>query len=307
MWNVLALAARHGRWCLIAGLIAGITLPNLAEALRPYLPPMIALLLFLAAFRIGPSAVLSGLRSDVSTFRIVLIYQVAIPICVLGLTVLTGTMGTTAALAAILMFTAPSITGSANFALLMKLKPDSALRLTMIGTVLFPLTVLPILLMLPELDIRSVLTASARLISVVLLAGGAAFFLRRGKLKTLTDAQQSNIDGASSLLLAVIVIGLMSAVGPLIKTTPLVFLGWVLFTAFLNFGAQIVAWGTIAKRARPEDRAAYSIVAGNRNIALFLVALPPEITDTLLAFIGCYQIPMYLTPILFGRLYRSNR
>ena len=46
-----------------------------------------------------------------------------------------------------------------------------------------------------------------------------------------------------------------------------------------------------------------SIVAGNRNIALFLVALPAEITNPLLIFIGCYQVPMYLTPILMRRLY----
>ena len=29
------------------------------------------------------------------------------------------------------------------------------------------------------------------------------------------------------------------------------------------------------------------------------------VTDPLLLFIGCYQIPMYLTPILLGRFYRG--
>ncbi|MEM8801279.1 MAG: hypothetical protein AAGF55_01970 [Pseudomonadota bacterium] len=304
--NVLEFAARYGRWCLIAGLFAGITLPDLAETLRPYLPPMIALLLFLAAFRIGPDAVLSGLQSDVSTLRTVLVYQIGLPLVALGVASLTGTIGTTAAIAAILMFAAPSITGSANFALLMRLRPDSALRLTMIGTALFPLTVLPILLLLPELNPSSVLTASARLIGVVFLAGGVAFFLRRGSLKTLNETQQAKIDGASALLLAIIVVGLMSAVGPLIKTSPLAFIGWALLCTALNFGTQFLAWKTLARSAPPQDRAAHSIVAGNRNVALFLVALPPEITNTLLAFIGCYQIPMYLTPILFTRLYRSN-
>ena len=44
---------------------------------------------------------------------------------------------------------------------------------------------------------------------------------------------------------------------------------------------------------------------GNRWIvvALFLVALPQATTDPLLIFIGCYQIPMYLTPVLLGRFY----
>jgi arsenite transporter len=36
------------------------------------------------------------------------------------------------------------------------------------------------------------------------------------------------------------------------------------------------------------------------------VALPAGITDPLLLFIGCYQIPMYLTPILMKPLYTSR-
>lgn len=303
---MLSFAARHGRWCLIGGLIAGMALPGLAETLRPALPTLIVVLLFLAAFRIGPNAVLSGLHSDIRTFRTILIYQIAMPLVALAIAHLTGTIGTTAALAAILMFTAPSITGSANFALLMNLKPDSALRLTMIGTAVFPLTVLPTLMLLPELDMGAVLMASARLIAVVLLAGGAAFLLRRGALTTLTRAQETQLDGIAALLLGVIVVGLMSAVGPLIRTAPLEFFGWVALAAALSFSAQLFAWSTLNRNAPPEDRPAQSIVAGNRNIALFLVALPPEISGTLLAFIGCYQIPMYLTPVLFGRLYKGS-
>ena len=33
-------------------------------------------------------------------------------------------------------------------------------------------------------------------------------------------------------------------------------------------------------------------------------ALPVSVTEPMLLFIGCYQIPMYLTPILLARLYR---
>ena len=46
-----------------------------------------------------------------------------------------------------------------------------------------------------------------------------------------------------------------------------------------------------------------AIGAGNRNIALFLVALPPEVLAPLMIFIGCWQLPMYLTPVLLPRLY----
>ena len=46
-----------------------------------------------------------------------------------------------------------------------------------------------------------------------------------------------------------------------------------------------------------------AIGAGNRNIALFLVALPAEVMAPLMIFVGCWQLPMYLTPMLLRRLY----
>ncbi len=300
---MLRLAARHGRWCLIAGLLAGLTMPGLAEALRPYLPLMIAALLFLAAFRVGPDAIWRGLGGDFGVIRLILIYQIGLPLLVFALAHLLGAAGTTAALAATLMFAAPSVTGSPNFALIMNVRPEAALRLLMVGTALFPLTVLPVLFLLPELDTGAVLGAAGRLVAVILLAGGAALLLRRGRWEALTPAQEQSLDGASAILLGIVVIGLMSAVGPMLTSAPIAFLLWLAFAAGLNFSAQLIAFGTVARTTAPEDRPAISIVAGNRNIALFLVALPPDITFDLLGFIGCYQIPMYLTPILFRRLY----
>ena len=49
-----------------------------------------------------------------------------------------------------------------------------------------------------------------------------------------------------------------------------------------------------------------AVVAGNRNIALFLLALPSGVTDQILLFVGCWQFPMYLTPLLLRRIYRPK-
>ena len=50
----------------------------------------------------------------------------------------------------------------------------------------------------------------------------------------------------------------------------------------------------------------FAVSAGNRNIALFLAAPAGSghRSDDLL-FIGCYQVPMYLTPLLLRRFYRG--
>ena len=300
---MLKYAARHSKWCLLIGLLAGLTWADLAEALRPHLPLMIAGLLFLAAFRIGPDSVRRGSRDSRDTLMLVLLYQLILPLAVLGVLLVFGIVGTTAALAAVLVFSAPSVTGAANFALIMRVPPEAALRLLMVGTALFPITVIPILLLVPALDVWAVLLAAMRLVAVVLLAGSIAFFIRKRFWRVLTTSQEETLDGASAILLGIVVIGLMSAVAPLVRDDPATFFSWLAFAIALNFTAQLLAWRGLKGRAADADHASMSIVAGNRNVALFLVALPASVTDDLLSFIGCYQIPMYLTPVVFRRLY----
>jgi hypothetical protein len=107
----------------------------------------------------------------------------------------------------------------------------------------------------------------------------------------------------SAILMAVLVVGLMAAVGPALSRDPAT-LAFNLAVAFIaNFGLQIGTF-LILRRRDSEDAVPLAIVAGNRNIALFLTALPAAITDPILLFIGCYQVPMFLTPIILDRLYR---
>lgn len=301
--HFLGFAARHGKWCLILGLLAGMLLPGLAMALKDYLPVFIAGLLFLAALRIGPDAVRGGLQAARRTFWLVGIYQLAAPLAVFAVCWIFGVAHTPAALAFVLMLSAPSVTGGPNFAILMGLRPDSALRMLIVGTALLPLTAMLVLWLLPGMDIRAVLYSAARLVGVVLIATGLAFALRSTVMKSLSDKQRQGLDGASAILLGVVVVGLMSAVGPALTQDPARFAAWLGFAIAVNFGSQLLAWSALRTRVPEADRPAISIVAGNRNIALFLVALPSSMTDALLIFIGCYQIPMYLTPIVLRRVF----
>ena len=104
----------------------------------------------------------------------------------------------------------------------------------------------------------------------------------------------------------------MSAAGAVLDTDSRSF-GWTLAAACIaNFSLQLAAW-FVLKYVRGvsglQDGTAvpYAIIAGNRNVALFLAALPAAQTEPLMLFIGCYQIPMYLTPLLFRRLYKPLR
>ncbi|MEM7720315.1 MAG: hypothetical protein AAF222_14045, partial [Pseudomonadota bacterium] len=285
---------------LVAGLIAGLSLPSLALALKDWLPLLIGALLFVSAYRIGPCATVgSWAVLQASTLR-VLFLQVAVPLTAILVLTLAGVVETAPALAVIFVLSAPAVSGAPSFAILMGRDPTRAMQIVLIGTALFPLTVIPVLWALPAIPTPADVALSAgRLLGVIALAVGAAFLLRGSR--ELGDDQRRALDGMAALLLAVVVVGLMSAMGPALQQTPSLFALWLAFAIALNFGLQFLAHVSMSIK-----NAGIAIATGNRNVALFLVALPPEVVDDVLLFIGCYQVPMFLTPVVMSRVLRSG-
>ncbi|MFV0514965.1 MAG: hypothetical protein ACK5MY_15255 [Jhaorihella sp.] len=302
--DALGSVARHARLCLVLGLLAGLTLPGLAAVLRPWLPQLVALLLFLTAFRIGLREAVQSLGALGRTAAAVLVLQLVLPLAAVALLRVLGLPLGPLAVAVVLLLSAPSVTGAPNFTLMTGHDPAPALRLLVLGTALLPLTVVPVFLALPALgELGSVLGAAGRLLGVILGATLAAFALRHVAAPRLRPKVVAALDGATAIALAVVVVALMSAIVPAFRDDPLRLVGWLVAAFAVNFGFQIATFGLLRAAGRPRDAVPLGIIAGNRNIALFLVALPGATTDPLLIFIGCYQIPMYLTPVLLGRFY----
>lgn len=304
MLHILRLASRHARVCLIVGLLAELGLPSLAAALAGWLPQMVAALLTITALRIGHRAALGAVRDLLWGLASVLALQTALPLALLGGFVLAGLGQTPAALAVTLAAAAPALTGSVNLALLLRLNAGRMMQLMVLGTAAFPLTVLPVLALLPQLGPASdVAQAALRLLAVILGATGLGFALRHVFLPHPSARQIEALDGASVLAFSVIVVGLMAALNPALRSDPWAVAGWTVLAFALSYLLQ--AGTLLLTRRGPLHPVAgpLAIGAGNRNIALFLVALPPEVLAPLMIFIGCWQLPMYLTPVLLPRLY----
>lgn len=297
--RALAGIAGYGRACLVLGLIAGLALPNVAVALKPYLPALVALLLFLTAFRVSAPRALSGVSGGAGVLAQVLVLQLALPMSFLAILLLTGIEISPFLLAVALMLSAPSVTGAPNFAIMNNKDPVPAMRILVMGTALFPLLVLPVFWLLPQLGGTEGMRASVILVVVILASVGAGFGMRHIAGDRIGSNEEKAIDGVNAIALAVIVVGLMSALGPLLRTDPVQLLGWMVAVFCVNIGLQVFAFYTY----RGSARIAMSMIAGNRNVALFLIALPEHVIEPLLIFIGCYQIPMYLTPLVMKRLH----
>lgn len=304
--RALTAAARNARLVLVAGLAVGIAVPGLASAMAPFIGPLVAFLLFLAALRIGPRQAFGAVADLPRAVAVVLVLQSVLPLAGVAVMAFMGVLDRPLAFGLCLMLAAAPISGSPHLAVMTGHAPAPALRQLIVGTALLPLTVLPVFFFLPALDdFASVLRAAGELLLLIAVAAFAAFLLRGTVLKHPSADTIQAVDGVSAISMAIVVVGLMSAVGPALVIAPMRVFATLAVAFAANLALQVGAT-LIAGRMRSRGEAvAVGISAGNRNIALFLAVLPAETTRDLLLFVGCFQIPMYLTPMVLGSFYRT--
>jgi len=144
------------------------------------------------------------------------------------------------------------------------------------------------------------------LILLGLIMGSVALAILVLRFSKNRDIEFSSnaLDGASAIVLAAMVVGLMSAVHE--PDTSMSAIGEMLVLAIvINVGLQIL--GVVLAKLLKSGRSStitQGVVFGNRNIALYLTALPTAQIEPLLLFIACYQVPMYLTPLIGDVFYR---
>ncbi len=296
--------ARYGRLVLIAGLLVGILFPQLAIATKSYLAEIMIGLLFFAALRIGPKEALGNLSGIKKTIAVIVLYQLIVPCIAIVVFNMFGWTGMVP-MAIVLMLAASPISGSPNLTIMVGGNPAPSLRLLVLATAALPITVVPVFAFSQLFGSSdAVFFAALKLLAIIVLSSSAAFLVRATLLKNPGPEALSAMDGVSAFLMAVLVVGLMSAFGPALFQEPMRLLQILAIVICVNIGLQFTSLFCMKHFLESDQRTAFAIGAGNRNMALFLAALPLEITNPLLLYVACYQIPMYLTPYIMGRIYQ---
>ncbi len=293
---------KYGRWVLPFGLILGFALPSAAIYLAKWIPHLIALILLIACLQIRQAVDLRHLFAQ-ATIKWMLACQLLLPVVVwLFLSLLSIPSHWIAP--AVLVASAAPITGGPSLVIMLKGDARQALDFLLIGTMLLPVTCIPGLLLINSSGSIYFVALTALklllLIGVVLLL---AAVIRRYWATLSRYRDDQTLDGVSAVLMALVVMGLMAGfhVGGLRASDVLLTLVWAVV---INFAFQLL--GFLGGKLHKLNPIATGVSAGNRNIALFLAALPSEASAPLLLFIACYQIPMYLTPLLGSVFYPKN-
>ncbi len=300
MATILMFLARHGRLILAASLVVGLTSTALANLVQPHIDVFIALLLFTACLRVGPQQVLGVVREIRTNLVFTVVLQMFLPLLIATIAWF-FTLQSPLVFAIVLLASAPALSGSPHLVALMGFDPTPALRQLIIGTMLLPITIIPVFFLLPQMaNLDVIILASLRLLAVISIAAVLAFAIRLTIMKSPSNLQLKQVDGVSTILLAIVVVGLMAAIQQEMFENPMNVFIVLLVAVGVNFGFQVLASTILARTAYAVP---IGIIAGNRNIALFLTALPESAVQPLLLFIACYQIPMYLTPIIMRKYY----
>jgi len=188
---------------------------------------------------------------------------------------------------------ASCITGGPSIVMMLGGQGSAAIRLLIMSTLALPIT--------HHLLMRTAII----LASVVLGAFVLAKLLRRYLLGQYKAEQREWLDGLAAVFLALIVLGLMAAIHTAYDK-PSLLLTTLFWACVVNFAYQFL--GLVLNHLFSTNLPiVFGVMTGNRAVAIFLTALPASTYQPYLLFIACYQIPMYLTPLLGNFIYKRYR
>lgn len=288
-----------------AGILAGLIMPDLAAILRPVMEVFVVLLMTLAYSRLDWSGIRTISGKPLLTAMILLWVLAAVP----GLSAAAGwalALPSVLLTAIILNAIAPPITSSVPFCQLLGLDAALALRVTLIATLLMPVTVpASILLLLGvtiDLDPDEFALRAAVFIGLPLVL---SWLIRRSPRLTARLNRGTEVDGITAFILMIIAIGIMDGVTARILAEPaeaLAILAAAFGVSILFHGLSgLVFW-------RLGERTAISIAltSGSRNLVLMLVIIGDAMGPAFGLYVALGQVPIYLMPAIIQTVWRSR-
>ena len=287
-----------------ASIFLGLLLPDVAAFLRPAMEPLVVLLLTTAILQLDWSAALGFARRPLLALWIVVWLLIVSPVLLWA----GGTaLGLAPMLLAAIVLNASSapIISSVPFCQLLSLNAELAVFSVVIGTLLLPLTLAPVIFLLLGVDIAIDLPEFALRTGIfIILPFIIAAGLRRALRPGLRNAYRREIDGLTVLFLVVIAIAIMDGVGARVLADPLR-AATIVLAAFAVSVTLHAAGGALFWRMGATAGLAMAVTSGSRNLILLLVVLGEAAGDTFTLYVALGQLPIYLMPTIIQPLCRA--
>jgi BASS family bile acid:Na+ symporter len=301
--KALAWLGRHATEALVAGVLVGLMLPDLAAALKAWLSPLVFVFTAASFLKVDAGAVArAAWRQPLLPSLLLLWSLVAVPVATAAAIYLFQVpMGLAQAL--IVWAASPSMTAAIVFAALLGLDVALAIAIASISIILVPLTGPPLAMWLAGLSIGvNALTLTVRIAAFVGAALAAAWALRGLAGRSVIEKRAGEINGAIIILLVLFGISLMAGVGHQIVTNLRHVMASVIAAFIANVGVQI-ATGLLFVWAGSRRSATAALLSGNRNMSILCANLDTTSTPDILLFFATSHLPIYVLPWILRKIY----
>ena len=306
MRRVLDFLGIYARWALPAGVFAGILLPDLAALLRPALTPVVISTLCLALLRLDWARMGAALRRPGLPLLFALWQLVLAPALVWAASAGLG-LAPALHLLLVLQAAAPPIGSAPVFALILGLDGALAAVITVLSTLLLPLTLTPLVGLLADSGLRVDLGAFALRVTLVVVAPFVVAAILRGLFgRERLRRNDALVGGLNVLLLVVFAIAVMDGVTARLLAEPATIaglLGVSCIAALLLHAAGYFAFRWTGGRGAFNA----AVLSGNRNMGLMLAITAGTAGEAFSLYVGLAQIPMYFAPLLLTPFVRRAR
>ena len=306
MRSAIEYLGHHARWALPVGGLVGIAIPQLASLARPYLTLAVITTLTLTLARLNWQDLAQAIKRPVLPMAMSIWQLVLTPILVALLTRLVG-LPVAVSLALILQSASAPVGSAAAFALFVGINGERVMVLTVLTTILLPLTLTAIVAWVLsdttiEVDLGSFFL---RVTALVAVPFALAALIRKVTGTQRLRRNEALMAGLNVVALVLFAIAIMEGVTAFLLTNPLSAAG---LTA-LSFVMAVLLHGSAYAvfRAFGHDNGLVSALAsGNRNMGLMLAITAGSAGPTTAIYFGLAQIPMYCVPLLLGPLVRAG-
>lgn len=295
-------SARQGGALLAIGIFVGLFVPPLAALFRDFVTITVAGLMTLVLLRVDLSQVLAYLRRPVLVAALTAWLLLALPVLTYAVALAAGLDGPLGA-ALVISATGCAATSSPAFARLVGLDGEISLVVAVVTTLLVPFTAPPLALGLMGIDLAISLPGlMTRLALVVGLPLLVSIAIRRVVAAPTLARLGPAVDGAVVWLVVLYGFGVMDGMLARLLAEPAWVLGGLALAFAGNFGMNAATALAFAPAGRRLALAG-GLLAGNRNMALYLAVLPAATDERILLFFALCQFPLFLSPFLLRPVY----
>ena len=284
-------------------LIVGLALQDVARVMRPMLEPTVVLLLTAALMRLDWRAGLAYARRPALAIAIAAWLLLASPAIVWFAG---ASLGLAAPLLAAIVLNSASapLTSAVPFSQLLGLDAELAMFAVVIGTLLIPVTIAPVVLWLlgtaipvtpGEFALRSLLFIGLPFV----LAAALRQIVPAGRIA----ARAVEIDGLIVAFFVVFVLAIMDGVTGRLLADPLLCAGMLAAAFGVSITLHALSLGLFWRLGR-RPALSMALTAGNRNLAILLVIIGEGVGPDFALYVALGQLPIFTMPAVVQVLSR---